>query len=183
MRLIKLDCPNCGGILQVNDQLKKCTCNYCGHAFYFDEVRDDEDFDDDYEDDEEDYESEIDTDLVETEMRRQQWRQKVSGGRIPQEYKNALTKAKRYETELHMSKMGIYIQLVSKDGEGFPPDAAQYGADNVVANWNENALVKSHKYYYEMSMSKNAVYHQLTSRYGGQFLPEEAKYAVDHLED
>ncbi len=82
-----------------------------------------------------------------------------------------------------MSRIAIYKQLVSKYGGKFPPDAAQYGADNVVANWNANALVQARRYYYEMSMSKSAVYKQLVSLYGGKFLPEEARYAVDHLED
>lgn len=30
MRLINLTCPNCNGTLQVNEELSKCSCPYCG---------------------------------------------------------------------------------------------------------------------------------------------------------
>lgn len=30
MKLINLTCPNCGAKLEVNSELTKCTCNYCG---------------------------------------------------------------------------------------------------------------------------------------------------------
>lgn len=33
MNLVKLECPNCGAALQVSDQMKNCTCSYCGHTF------------------------------------------------------------------------------------------------------------------------------------------------------
>ena len=61
---------------------------------------------------------------------------------VSQEYKNALTKAQQYSDTMYMSKAGIYDQLTSEYGEGFPEDAAQYAVDNVVADWKFNALQK-----------------------------------------
>ena len=36
MRLVELQCPNCGAQLQANDELQRCTCNFCGHTFLID---------------------------------------------------------------------------------------------------------------------------------------------------
>lgn len=100
---------------------------------------------------------------------------------VPQEYKNALRKAETY-ADMDMSKAGIYDQLTSEYGEGFPEDAAQYAIDNVEADWNQNALGKAEVYYKDMAMSKDAVYEQLVSDYGEKFTEEQAQYAIDHLE-
>ena len=102
---------------------------------------------------------------------------------IPQEYLNALEKAKSYSELLHMSKKGLYDQLTSEYGEGFPADAAQYAIDNLDADYNYNALEKAKSYYNDMNMSKQSVYEQLISEYGEQFTASEAQYAVDHLDD
>ena len=83
----------------------------------------------------------------------------------------------------HMSKKGIYKQLTSEYGEGFPEDAAQYAIDNIKADWNANALEKAKSYYENMSMSKSAVYDQLISEYGEKFTESEAQYAIDHLDN
>lgn len=109
---------------------------------------------------------------------------KYSLGKEPSiEYKNALKKAESYSNMMHMSKKGIYDQLVSEYGEGFAADAAQYAIDNINADWNANALAKAKSYRDTMSMSKNAIYEQLVSEYGEQFTAEEAQYAIDHLDD
>ena len=100
---------------------------------------------------------------------------------VPQEYKNALRKAEVYSDSMHMSKPGIYDQLTSEYGEGFPEDAAQYAVENIDADWNANALEKAKTYYEDMAMSKDAVYDQLTSEYGEQFTAEQAQYAIDNL--
>ena len=100
---------------------------------------------------------------------------------VPQEYLNALQKAQSYSDNMHMSKKGLYDQLTSEYGEGFPPEAAQYAIDNVDADFNENALAKAKSYYYNMSMSKDAVWDQLTSAYGEQFTHSEADYAIANL--
>ena len=102
---------------------------------------------------------------------------------VSTEFKNALKKAQSYSDNMHMSKAGIYDQLISSYGEGFPEDAAQYAIDHVKADWNQNALAKAKSYYKNMNMSKSAVYDQLISQYGEQFTEEEAQYAVDHLDD
>jgi hypothetical protein len=100
---------------------------------------------------------------------------------VPTEYLNALEKAGAY-SDMNMSKKGIYDQLTSEYGEGFPEDAAQYAIDNLDADYKANALAKAKVYFEDMSMSKNAVYDQLISEYGEQFTKEEAQYAIDHLE-
>lgn len=99
------------------------------------------------------------------------------------EFKNALKSAQTYSDYMHMSKQGIYDQLVSEYGEKFPADAAQYAIDNVKADWNKNALETAKDYQETMSMSKSAIYDQLISEYGEKFTASEAQYAIDHLDD
>lgn len=100
---------------------------------------------------------------------------------IPTEYKSALKKAESYSELMHMSKAGIYDQLVSEYGEQFSTEAAQYAIDNIVADWNANALAKAEDYQELMNMSPAAIYDQLVSEYGEKFTAEEAQYAIDHL--
>ena len=100
---------------------------------------------------------------------------------VPQEYQNALSKAYDYSDIMYMSKAGIYDQLTSEYGEGFPEDAAQYAIDNIDADWNYNALQTAKIYYEDMAMSKDAIYDQLISDYGEKFTKEQAQYAIDNL--
>ncbi len=100
---------------------------------------------------------------------------------IPKEYQSALKKAHVYANEMHMSKAGLYDQLVSEYGENFSEEAAQYAVDNVETDWKENALQKAIIYQDDMAMSPNAIYDQLISEHGEQFTEEEAKYAIDNL--
>lgn len=97
------------------------------------------------------------------------------------EYKNALKKAESYSNILHMSKRGLYEQLISEYGENFPADAAQYAIDNIVVDWNRNALEKAKSYQNNLSMSKNRIFEQLVSEHGEKFTESEAKYAIDNL--
>ena len=99
------------------------------------------------------------------------------------EFKNALKKAENYSETMHMSKQGIFKQLISEYGEQFPKDAAQYAIDNMEADWNYNALKKAEDYSETMNMSKNAIYDQLISDYGEKFTKEEAQYAIDNLDN
>ena len=101
---------------------------------------------------------------------------------VPTEYKNALKKAETYSKTMHMSKQGIYDQLVSEYGENFPPEAAQYAIDNLEADYKANALEKAKTYYETMNMSKEGVRDQLVSEYGEKFTQEEADYAINNLE-
>ncbi len=101
---------------------------------------------------------------------------------IPREYKAALKKADVYANNMHMSKAGVYKQLISEYGEDFPEDAAQYAIENVKADWKENALSKAKVYADEMNMSNSAIYDQLISEHGEQFTEEEAKYAIENLQ-
>ena len=99
------------------------------------------------------------------------------------EQKNALKKAESYAKLMHMSKKGIYDQLISEYGEGFDKESAQYAIDNLEWDWNANALEKAKSYRDTLHMSKKAIYDQLISEYGEQFTKSEAQYAIDHLED
>lgn len=57
---------------------------------------------------------------------------KISLGKKPTVgQQNALAKAKTYSEVMHMSKKGIYDQLVSEYGEGFTAEEAQYAIDNL----------------------------------------------------
>ena len=100
---------------------------------------------------------------------------------VPTEYKSALDKATSYANNLKMSKKGVYNQLVSSYGEKFSDIAAQYGIDNVKADWNTNALFKAKNYQNSAKMSPAAIRDQLVSEYGEQFTPEEADYAMENL--
>ncbi len=102
---------------------------------------------------------------------------------IPAEYKSALNKATTYAKTMHMSKQGVYDQLVSEYGEKFSTAAAQYAIDNMKADWNANALAKAKTYQDTMNMSPAAIHDQLTSEYGEKFTQAEADYAIQHLND
>jgi hypothetical protein len=102
---------------------------------------------------------------------------------VPVEYKSALKQAGSYAKTMHMSKQGVYDQLVSEYGGKFSAEAAQYAIDNVVADWNANAVAQAKNYQDVMSLSPSAIYDQLTSQYGAKFTQEEADYAIQHLND
>jgi len=102
---------------------------------------------------------------------------------VPTEYKSALNKATSYANVMHMSKQGVYDQLVSEYGEKFSATAAHYGIDNVKADWNANALAKARTYQDTMNMSPAAIRDQLVSEYGEKFTVAEADYAIQHLND
>ena len=100
---------------------------------------------------------------------------------LPTEYKNALKSAKTYSDYMHMSKQGIYDQLISEYGDNFSVDATQYAVDNLQADYNYNALKSAESYSKTMHMSKQKIYEQLISEYGDKFTSSEAQYAVDNL--
>lgn len=54
---------------------------------------------------------------------------------------------------MDMSKASIHDQLVSEYGEKFSGEAAQYGMDNLEADWKANALAKAKTYQDDMDMS------------------------------
>ena len=83
---------------------------------------------------------------------------------------------------MHMSKAGIYDQLISENGDKFTEEEAQYAVDNMKADWNQNALESAKNYQETLAMSPAAIKDQLTSEYGDKFTEEEAEYAVSHLE-
>ena len=102
---------------------------------------------------------------------------------VPTEYLDALSQAGDYSEMMHMSKKGLYDQLISEYGGQFSKAAAQYAIDHVVADWNANALAQAKDYREQMHMSPAAIHDQLTSEYGGQFTKAQADYAIKHLND
>ena len=164
IRLIELKCPNCGAALHVNEQLQSCMCNFCGHTFLL-------------------YDG---SNRSRTEKKNEVVRDKrtiVLPTGISQEYINALLNAYSYSDSCHMSKKGLYEQLVSDDGDGFPPDAARYAVEHAEIDYKENALETAKSYYYgeHLHLSRRDVYEQLIDECE-MFTEEEAKYALDHLE-
>jgi Host cell surface-exposed lipoprotein len=102
---------------------------------------------------------------------------------VSAEYKSALNQAGSYTKTLHMSKQGVYDQLVSEYGGKFTAPAAQYAIDNVKADWNANALAKAKDYQKQQSLSQSAIHDQLISSAGEKFTAAEADYAIQHLND
>lgn len=102
---------------------------------------------------------------------------------VSAEYKSALNQASSYAKTMHMSKQGVYDQLVSEYGGKFTAPAAQYAIDNVKADWNANALAKAKDYQKQQSLSPSAIHDQLTSAAGEKFTAAEADYAIQHLND
>ncbi len=97
---------------------------------------------------------------------------------VPQEYLNALSKAKTY-CEMWFSKWRLFDQLTSKV-EWFTEDSTNYAIENLECDYQENA-VKMWKFYFEeMQMSKEWVKKQLTSIVE-KFTEEEAQFAIDNL--
>ncbi|WP_294157885.1 Ltp family lipoprotein [uncultured Selenomonas sp.] len=98
------------------------------------------------------------------------------------EYRNALKSGINYATVMHMSKQGVYDQLVSEYGDHFQPEAAQWAVEHMSdIDWNKNAVESAKTYQKEMAMSRAQIQQQLASPYGDKFTEEEAQYAVDHL--
>jgi hypothetical protein len=100
---------------------------------------------------------------------------------VPAEYTSALAQADSYANTMHMSKQGVYDQLVSEYGGQFSAAAAQYAINNIQADWNNNALLQAEDYQNTMHLSPKAIYDQLTSQYGAKFTADEANYAIQHL--
>ena len=71
---------------------------------------------------------------------------------VPAEYKAALKSAESYSEIMHMSKQGIYDQLISDAGDKFPPEAAQYAIDNLKVDFKKNALESAKTYRDTMNM-------------------------------
>lgn len=93
----------------------------------------------------------------------------------PREFRAAVDKAVSYNSMSGFSKQGLYEQLLF---EGFPEAAAQYGVDNVSADWSVNALRTANSYLETSAFSDTGLYDQLL--FGG-FTPEQASYALANL--
>ena len=115
-------------------------------------------------------------------MTMQQRALKNADGDAPADGVNALKKGILYAESMHMSKAGVYDQLVSEYGEKFSPEAAKWAVDHMSdIDWNKAALEKAKSYQKNMSMSREAIREQLASEHGEKFTAEEADYAVKNL--
>lgn len=104
---------------------------------------------------------------------------KQSKHKATSEEKAGLRRAVDYSDTMHLSKQGIYEQLIY---DGFSTETSQYVIDNMVGDWNHNALMRAKSYQSDMNMSNNDIYNQLTSSADG-FTPDQANYAIQHLND
>ena len=102
---------------------------------------------------------------------------------VPEEGEQALASAENYISFMPFSKKGLFEQLTSEYGDGFPKDAAQYAVDNVNADWKANAVKSAKVYRDDLNMSKSAIKDQLTSEYGDKYTEEEAEYAIEQMDD
>lgn len=102
---------------------------------------------------------------------------------IPREYRNALRAAQNYVNIMPFSERGLFDQLTSEYGDGYPEDAARYAIENVKADYNKEALEAAINYLEIMPMSDKELFEQLTSEYGDQFTEEQARYAINNLPD
>lgn len=91
---------------------------------------------------------------------------------VPREHKNALKAAENYIMIMPFSEKGLYNQLTSNAGDGYPADAAQYAIDNIKVDYNEQALRSAKSYQEIMPMSDQELMNQLTSSAGEQFTQE-----------
>lgn len=106
----------------------------------------------------------------------------VQDDSVPLEHRNALRSAKNYVDFSHFSEAGLYGQLTSEYGEGYPAEAAQYAIDNVDADYNAEALEAAESYLDTGHFSQASLYDQLTSEYGEEFTAEQAQYAIDNVD-
>lgn len=161
-----------------------------GYSYYGDDSDEDSstdndesssDYVDDSSDDTSDYTEEATEDTEKKETSKESNDAKTENDNVPTEYKSALASAESYSSVMHMSKAGIYDQLVSEYGDQFSAEAAQYAVDNLKADYKANALLSAKDYQESMSMSPEAIRDQLTSESGEKFTQEEADFAVQHL--
>ena len=105
------------------------------------------------------------------------WQPKPADGNP---YNAALSKAKSYNSSVHLSKKALYDQLTWL---GFSSSAVQYAIDHLNADYKANALAKARIYREYDKISKSEIHKRLVSSYGGEFTEEEANYAIQHLGD
>jgi hypothetical protein len=86
--------------------------------------------------------------------------------------KNALKKAQSYLDVMAFSYSGLIKQL---EYEGFTHQEAEYGVNNVEADWNEQAALKAQSYLDVMPFSRDGLIKQL--EYEG-FTKAQAEYGV-----
>lgn len=94
---------------------------------------------------------------------------------VPREHQNALKAAERYLAYTSFSKQGLVEQLECED---YSPEAAQYGAEEVGADWDEQAVKQGERYLDYTSFSQQGLVDQLM--FDG-FTAEQAQAAASRL--
>lgn len=100
---------------------------------------------------------------------------------VPLEYKMALKSAQEYLETMPFSRRALYRQLISRGGDNYPEQAAQYAIEHVETDYKENAVRSAKEYLETMPMSKAELYRQLCSESGDGYTEGEAAYAVDKV--
>lgn len=72
----------------------------------------------------------IENQISENQIKKDQVEEKEEK-EVPTEFKSALRSAKTYSDMMHMSKAGLYDQLISEYGDQFTKEEAQYAIDNL----------------------------------------------------
>jgi len=98
---------------------------------------------------------------------------------------NAIEEAQSYLEFSDFSRNGLFDQLTSEYGAGYPAEEAEFAIayleKNGMVDWNAEAVDSAKSYLEFSSFSRNGLYDQLTSPYGGQFTPEQANYALSQV--
>lgn len=97
---------------------------------------------------------------------------------VSSEYKRALASAGNYLRLMAFSKEGLYDQLTSSYGEGFPSDAARYAVNSVSANWNEECLEDARSYLDLFNFSNQSLRDQLKYE---KYTDSEIDYAMARI--
>lgn len=101
---------------------------------------------------------------------------------VPREHRNALRAAENYISFMPFSEKGLFQQLTSEYGDGYPEEAAQYAIDNIEVDYSAQALKSAENYLNLMPMSDSELFDQLTSQHGDGFTSDQAQFAIDNLD-
>ncbi|EOT29411.1 Ltp family lipoprotein [Enterococcus saccharolyticus] len=95
---------------------------------------------------------------------------------VSREFSNALASAEQYLTFSHLSKDGLYDQLIF---DKYPNEAAQYAVDTIQTDWNKHALESANTYLSYSAFSKDNLSSQLLY---AKFTDEQIAYALANID-
>lgn len=102
----------------------------------------------------------------------------ATGSGLPADWTSALRSAEAHNAQYALSKQEIYALLVSGEGGGYLPAAAQYAVDNLAANYHDNALQAALHYQETEFLTPAEIYDELLA---SGFTVDEAQYAINNL--